>query len=110
MAVEIYRKEGGETTWAAIKFVQEAQTTDGTTTRQAVNNGFVRREFFQKKKKIIIIIIIIMKGSKSCGGDIKPNMFLAHTPVGAESDLNAAAAAPSQTDITDLNCSDHSTT
>ena len=36
--------------------------------------------------------------------------FLAHTPAGAESDLNAAAAAPSQTEVTDLNCSDHSTT
>ena len=36
--------------------------------------------------------------------------FLAHTPTGAESDLNAAAAAPSQTEVTDLNCSDHSTT
>ena len=35
--------------------------------------------------------------------------FLAHTPAGAESDLNAAAAAPSQTEVTDLNCSDHST-
>ena len=47
-----------------------------------------------------IIIIII----------ITPNIFLAHTPAGAESDLNAAAAAPSQTEVTDLNCSDHSTT
>ena len=37
-------------------------------------------------------------------------LFLAHTPAGAESDLNAAAAAPSQTEVTDLNCSDHSTT
>ena len=36
--------------------------------------------------------------------------FLSHTPAGAESDLNAAAAAPSQTEVTDLNCSDHSTT
>ena len=41
---------------------------------------------------------------------ITPNIFLAHTPAGAESDLNAAAAAPSQTEVTDLNCSDHSTT
>ena len=38
------------------------------------------------------------------------HFFLAHTPAGAESDLNAAAAAPSQTEVTDLNCSDHSTT
>ena len=36
--------------------------------------------------------------------------FLIHTPAGAESDLNAAAAAPSLTEVTDLNCSDHSTT
>ena len=35
--------------------------------------------------------------------------FLAHTPACAESDLNAAAAAPSQSEVTDLNCSDHST-
>ena len=47
---------------------------------------------------IRIIIIII------------PNLFLAHTLAAAESDLNAAAAAPSQTDVTDLNWSDHSTT
>ena len=38
------------------------------------------------------------------------HFFLAHTPAGAESDLNAAAGAPSQTEVTDLNCSDHSTT
>ena len=50
---------------------------------------------------IIIIIIIII---------ITPNIFLAHTPAGAQSDLNAAAAAPSRTEVTDLNCSDHSTT
>ena len=56
------------------------------------------------------IIIIINKGSKSRGGDITPSIFLAHTPAGAESDLNAAAAAPSQTEVTNLNCSDHSTT
>ena len=55
-----------------------------------------------------IIIIIIIKGSKSRGGDITPNIF-AHTPAGAESYLNAAAAA-SQAEITDLSCSDHSTT
>ena len=36
--------------------------------------------------------------------------FFSHTPAGAESDLNTAAAAPSQTEVTDLNCSDHSTT
>ena len=59
---------------------------------------------------MMMIIIIIIKGSKSRGGDITPNIFLAHTPAGAESDLNAAAAAPSQTEVTDLNCSDHSTT
>ena len=59
---------------------------------------------------IIIIIIIIIQGSKSREGDITPNIFLAHTPAGAESDLTAAAAAPSQTEVTDLNCSDHSTT
>ena len=47
---------------------------------------------------LIIIIIIII---------IIPNIFLAHTPAGAQSDLNAAAAAPSQTEVTDLNCSDH---
>ena len=46
----------------------------------------------------MIIIIII------------PNIFLAHTPAGAESDLNAAAAAPSQTEVTDFNCSDQSST
>ena len=67
-----------------------------------INNDFVRREFFQK--------IIIIEGSKSHGGDITPNIFLADTPAGAESDLNAAAATPSQTEVTDLNCSDHSTT
>ena len=50
------------------------------------------------------------EGSKSRGGEITPNIFLAHSPAGAESDLNAAAAAPSQTKVTDLNCSDHSTT
>ena len=38
------------------------------------------------------------------------HFFPAHTPAGAESDLNTAAAAPSQTEVTDLNCSDHSTT
>ena len=38
---------------------------------------------------IIIIIITIIEGSKSRGGDITPNIFLAHTPAGAESDLNA---------------------
>ena len=47
----------------------------------------------------IIIIIIITK-----------HFFLAHTPAGAESDLNAAAGAPSQTEVTDLNCSYHLTT
>ena len=47
---------------------------------------------------LLIIIIITMI--------IVPNIFLAHTPAGAESDLNAAAAAPSQTEVTDLNCSD----
>ena len=51
-----------------------------------------------------------IEGSKSRGGDITPNIFLAYTPVGVESDLNAVAAAPSQTEVTDLNCSDHSTT
>ena len=56
-------------------------------------------------------LIRTIEGSKSRGGDITPNFFfLAHTPAGAESDLNAAAAAPSQTEVTDLNCSDHSTT
>ena len=59
---------------------------------------------------IIIIINIIIKGSKSRGGDITPNIFLAHTTAGAELDLNAVAAAPIQTEVTDLNCSDHSTT
>ena len=55
-------------------------------------------QFFPLSSFIIIIIII-------------PNIFfLAHTPAGAESDLNAAAVAPSQTEVTDLNCSDHSTT
>ena len=54
-------------------------------------------------------LIRTIKGSKSSGGDITPNI-LAHTPAGAESDLNAAAGAPSQTEVTDLNCSDHSTT
>ena len=43
-------------------------------------------------------------------GGIIPNIFLSHTPAGAEPDLNAAAAAPSQTKVTDLNCSDRSTT
>ena len=43
-------------------------------------------------------------------GRYNTKYFLAHTPAGAESDLNAAAAAPSQTEVTDLNCSDHSTT
>ena len=56
------------------------------------------------------MIIIIIKGSKSHRGDITQNIFPAHTPAGAESELNAAAAAPSQTEVTDLNCSDHSTT
>ena len=32
------------------------------------------------------------------------------SPTGAESDSNPMAAAPSQTEITDPNCSDHSTT
>ena len=32
------------------------------------------------------------------------------TPAGAESDSNPTAAAPSQTEITDVNRSDHSTT
>ena len=32
------------------------------------------------------------------------------SPAGAESDSNPTAAAPSQTEVTDLNCSDHSTT
>ena len=56
------------------------------------------------------MIIIIIKGRKSRWGDITPNILFAHTPAGAELDLNAAAAAPSQTEVTDLNCSDHSTT
>ena len=30
------------------------------------------------------------------------------SPAGAESDSNPTAAAPSQTEVTDLNCSDHS--
>ena len=55
-------------------------------------------------------LISTIEGSKSRGGDITPNIFLAHTPAGAESDLNAAAAAPSQTEVTDLNCSDYSIT
>ena len=55
-------------------------------------------------------LISTIEGSKSCGGDITPNIFLALTPAGAESDLNAAVAAPSQTEVTDLNCSDHLTT
>ena len=55
---------------------------------------------------VIIIIIIIF----NIIVNIIPNIFLAHTLAGAESDLNAAAAAPSQTEVTDLNCSDHSTT
>ena len=56
-------------------------------------------------------LISTIKGNKSRGGNITPNFFFpAHTPAGAESDLNAAAAAPSQTEVTDLNCSDHSTT
>ena len=32
------------------------------------------------------------------------------TSAGVESDSNPTAAAPGQTEITDLNCSDHSTT
>ena len=36
--------------------------------------------------------------------------YLTLTAAGAESDLNAAAAAPSQTEVTGLNCSHHSTT
>ena len=32
------------------------------------------------------------------------------SPAGADSDSNPTAAAPSQTEITDLNCSDHATT
>ena len=39
---------------------------------------------------ITIIIIIIIEGTKSRGGDIIPKHFLALTPVGAESDLNAS--------------------
>ena len=31
-----------------------------------------------------------VKGLKSRGGDITPNIFLALTPAGAESDLNAS--------------------
>ena len=45
--------------------------------------------------KIIIIIII--------------NIILTFSPAGAESDSNPTAPTPSQTEITDLNCSDHST-
>ena len=45
-------------------------------------------------------MIIIIEGSKSRGGDITPNIFPAHTPAGAESDLNTAAAEPSQTEAT----------
>ena len=59
---------------------------------------------------LLFTYIIIIEGSISRVGDITPNIFLAHTHAGAESDLNAAAAAPSQTEVTDLNCSDHSTT
>ena len=55
-------------------------------------------------------LISTIEGSKSRGEDLTPNIFLAHTPAGAESDLNAAAAAPSQTEVTDLNCSDQLTT
>ena len=52
-------------------------------------------------------LISTIEGSESRVGDITSNIFPAHTPAGAESDLNAAAAAPSQTEVTDLNCSDN---
>ena len=39
-----------------------------------------------------------------------PNFFLTLTPAGADLDLNATTTAPSQAEVTDLNCSDHSTT
>ena len=73
-----------------------------------------------------IITIIIIKQSLADGVPTTvSNSFLGHavlnniysaknhshfSPAGAESDSNPTAAAPSQTEITGLNCSDHSTT
>ena len=52
---------------------------------------------------IVIIIIIILLLLLLLLLLLHQTFFLAHTPAGAESDLNAAAAAPSQTEVTDLN-------
>ena len=43
-------------------------------------------------------------------GRYNTKLFLTLTPAGADSDLNAMTTAPSQAEVTDLNCSDHSTT
>ena len=53
---------------------------------------------------------MLIKEANHAGEILHQTFFLSHTPAGAESDLNAVAAAPSQTEVTDLNCSDHSTT
>ena len=52
----------------------------------------------------------VVLGNNNNNNNNTKHFFLAHTPAGAESDLYAAAAAPSQTEVTDLNFSDHSTT
>ena len=59
--------------------------------------------------KHIFVFIIIIKGSKS-RGEIYTKHHSHSSPAGAESDSNPTAAAPSQTEITDVNRSDHSTT
>ena len=72
-------------------------------------NGVLVEVTCWKKIIIFIIIIIIIEGSKS-RGEIYNKHHSYSSPAGAESDSNPTAAAPSQTEITDLNNSDHSTT
>ena len=61
-----------------------------------VSSSPAARQFFFIS--IIIIIIIIIKHHSHS------------SPAGAELDSNPTAAAPGQTEVTDLNSSDHSTT
>ena len=55
--------------------------------------------------KIIKIIIIIILQEANHAGIYIPKNHSHSSPAGAESDSNPTAAAPSQTEVTDLNCS-----
>ena len=57
----------------------------------------------------LIIVIIIIEGSKSRGVDFTPNIFSLIHPLVQSRIRTLERAAPSQTEVTDLNCSDNST-